>query len=245
LSQAGFRVRFYPSIPDFIDSVLTEHGYRSWKQVNSNAEAVNIRLEALRHKISQEVQNPKFISDKSVIDYFAYWQLNTVEHASLEDQERFESAVTDHLRHYDLILLLLWGRMGIEPTEARQADRCHQFRVHSEITGWMLRLRAPFAVFDQFVCARDADLRKQVENLASQPNPTSLRQIGLFIGTFDPPTNGHLACALRALEFVDEVWFCPNPDNPTCPREHQPLAHRARMLALLAQGVWDRSVTHF
>ena len=72
--------------------------------------------------------------------------------------------------------------------------------------------------------------------LANSPTPATSRQIGLFIGTFDPVTNGHIKCANRAIKLLDELWFCPNPDNPKCKRVHLPLADRIQMLKLAIQG---------
>jgi len=201
-----------------IDTVLKEHGYSSWRNVSSPTEAVDIRLDGLKRKIESEANRETFISDKSVIDYLAYWDLNTASDASREDCERFESAVADHLWRYGLILLLLWGRIPIQELGRRRVDRVHQFRVHSAITRRMLQLRAPFVVFDQLATPSDDELCERITELSNRSTPARSRQVGLFIGTFDPPTNGHLKCAKRALEFLDEVWFCPNPDNPHCVR---------------------------
>ena len=224
----------YPLIPDMIDTVLRKHGYGSWRDVGSPTEAVDIRLDGLQRKIESETNSETFISDKSVIDYLAYWDLNTASDASHEDRERFESAVADHLGRYDLILLLLWGRMPIQKLDRRRVDRVHQFRVHSAITRRMLQLRDPFVVFDQLATPSD-ELCERITELSHRATPARSRQVGLFIGTFDPPTNGHLKCAMRALELLDEVWFCPNPDNPHCARRHLPCHNRANMLELVVR----------
>ncbi len=225
----------YPLIPDVIDTVLKAHGYGSWGDGISPAEAVDIRLDGLKRKIESEKDSEVFISDKSVIDYLAYWDLNTASKASREDCERFESTVANHLGRYDLILLLLWGRMPIRKLDRRRADRVHQFRVHSAITRRMLQLRAPFVVFDQFTTPSDDELCERITDQYHSAPPDRSRQVGLFIGTFDPPTNGHLKCAIQALELLDEVWFCPNPDNPHCKRRHLPVHERVKMLELVVR----------
>jgi len=40
-------------------------------------------------------------------------------------------------------------------------------------------------------------------------------KVGLFFGSFNPITNGHLHIADMASEYVDEVWFVVSPHNPT------------------------------
>ncbi len=39
-------------------------------------------------------------------------------------------------------------------------------------------------------------------------------KVGLFFGSFNPITNGHLHIADMASEYVDEVWFVVSPHNP-------------------------------
>lgn len=40
------------------------------------------------------------------------------------------------------------------------------------------------------------------------------KKVGLYFGSFNPLTHGHLISAHEALGFVDQVWFVLSPENP-------------------------------
>ena len=221
----------YPLIPDRIDDVLRALGYQSWLQVPSEA-AVRLRFEALLLKIEDETANEAFVSDKCVVDYLGYWNLNTAPKASAGDRQRFRALVDSHVARYDLMLLLPWGRRPIDPVPRRYENPEHQLRVQSSIVQAMAELRAPVMPFDPW---KEKVAQRAVEAIgkwSQRGRRQGEHQVGLFVGTFDPPTKGHISCAVRALEVCDEVWFCPNPDNPTAVRRHVGLERRAEMLRL-------------
>mgnify|MGYP003658334077 CR=1 FL=1 len=41
-----------------------------------------------------------------------------------------------------------------------------------------------------------------------------MKKIGLYFGSFNPVTTGHMLVAQESLEHVDEVWFILSPHNP-------------------------------
>jgi nicotinate (nicotinamide) nucleotide adenylyltransferase len=221
----------YPLLPDVTDAILCKYGYSGWREVTSQEEIVKIRFEALERKIEQENSNEFFVSDKSVVDYLGYWDLNTSRNATKSESEQYEMYVSDQIKRYDLVLLLMWGRLPLEDIPRRNVDEVHQFHVHSAITFRLLQFKAPFVVFNQKAMKSSNDILTCLSKIR-HGNKVE-KHIGLFIGTFDPPTNAHLDCALKALELLDEIWFCPNPDNPNSTRTHLPLTERARMLSLI------------
>lgn len=67
-------------------------------------------------------------------------------------------------------------------------------------------------------------------------SPSGLKRIGLFGGTFDPPTFAHLRVgkeAVRALD-LDSLWYIPTSQNPLkMDREPTPAHLRLAMLKVL------------
>ena len=57
--------------------------------------------------------------------------------------------------------------------------------------------------------------------------------IGLLLGSFDPPHIGHAYIAVEALDYVDEVWVIPAWQNPFKKGKSLPFEHRYNMTKLL------------
>lgn len=63
--------------------------------------------------------------------------------------------------------------------------------------------------------------------------------VGLFGGTFDPPTNAHLLAAQRAKEVLelDQIWFIPAYQNPL--KEGKGITDPAIRMELVAAAIND------
>ena len=226
----------YPIISDKIDVVLKQYGYISWKEVHNPTKIIKVRLEALNKKIKAEKNTPCFISDKSVIDYFAYWIINSTHSATQKERTNFLDMVIDHIKCYELILLLPYGRIPLKDKRKRNISSKHQLKIHSKITYLLNKFKLPFIPYDPYqenttsldICFTDIKKRLLF---------TTNRNIGLFIGTFDPITLGHTCVAQKAMEIFDEIWFCPNPYNRYSKRHHQPLMHRINMIRIVIENV--------
>ena len=131
-------------IPDVIDTVLEERGYRSFKDVSEQEEHIDIRLRALERKIALERGSERFISDKTVCDYYAYWLLRSSAFATREQNFFFHSRVREHIGIYDKILIPRFGLFALEDNGLRSVDYFHQCRVHCLIKGIYLQEGSSF-----------------------------------------------------------------------------------------------------
>lgn len=121
-------------IGDPTKRALQEHGRLGWSGIQDAAERRNIRLRTFKIKMQEELEAPTFISDKTVIDFLAYWMLNQ---SGIESEVRnFEvlDMVRNHLYVYDYIFVMPW-RKEITPAEGRNANPIHQLRIQSCIEG--------------------------------------------------------------------------------------------------------------
>lgn len=219
-----------PFIPDVIDEVLHEHGYRDWADGPSKKEERTIRLEALNRKIRLEKKTRVWVSDKSVVDYFAYWLTLAGKTASPKEKATFERLVRSHVDCYDRVILPLFGKYPVEHRVRRNTDPNHRLRIHSAVLHLYDLLQIPHESYDfKF----EASGNSVVEELGL--NRTGRRRIGLFLGTFDPFHLGHARVVAQALRFCDEVWIQPHP-NVSQGRRHSPLKHRIAMIALAMSG---------
>ena len=57
-------------------TALEERGRTSWRGINDSVERRNIRLRCFAIKIREEKEAIGFASDKTVVDFLAYWVLN-------------------------------------------------------------------------------------------------------------------------------------------------------------------------
>jgi len=126
----------YTIIHDYIDHELRLLGLSSPKQL-SDIQARQVRLRALGKKIKSELETPNFLSDKSVVDYYAYWLIWTMAGAAHEE------TVKSHVRNYDLVIIPQYGRFEIADNGIRTTNHFHQFRVHALIRGIYGELNIP------------------------------------------------------------------------------------------------------
>jgi len=63
------------------------------------------------------------------------------------------------------------------------------------------------------------------------------KNIGLYLGTFDPFNNNHLQIIKKSLRILDKVIIQPHNDNPFIKKKHESFKHRARMLRLGLKGI--------
>lgn len=125
----------YPIIPDVIDDILCERGYKNFGDVLEKEEHADIRMTALRRKIDLERASKDFITDKTVCDYYAYWLLRTAPFASLEQNVLFASQVREHITFYDRVFIPKFGQFPLADNGLRSTDYSHQYRVHCLIKG--------------------------------------------------------------------------------------------------------------
>ncbi len=67
------------------------------------------------------------------------------------------------------------------------------------------------------------------------PLATQNQSIGLFGGSFDPPHQGHVLVAKRALKRarLDQIWWIPSPGNPLKSRQPAPMSARISAIQTL------------
>jgi len=78
-----------------------------------------------------------------------------------------------------------------------------------------------------------------IYNMAPSPRSANVVRIGFLGGTFDPPHNGHLMIAQKALEelALEEINFAPSRLPPhKADNNLTPIAHRVEMTRLAIQG---------
>src|SRR5262245_30674564 len=74
-----------PLIPDLVLQELQDQaGKPSWRGIKDTRIRRQIRLAALEKKIAAEAAAESFVSDKTVIDYLAYWLQNQAEFETKE-----------------------------------------------------------------------------------------------------------------------------------------------------------------
>ena len=122
----------YTYIPDQMDVVLRKNGFSSPKELN-NKESVILRLRALKLKIDKESKEENFVSDKGVIDYYAYWLIWCFKNATDVQNRTFIRNVRGHLKNYDLVIIPKFGRFKIKDNKIRETDINYQYKIHSLI----------------------------------------------------------------------------------------------------------------
>ncbi|MFH1650283.1 MAG: AAA family ATPase [Candidatus Woesearchaeota archaeon] len=126
-------LRDYAVVPDYVDVVLEEEGFASPRQLTDES-ARRIRWSALERKIADEKANEDFLSDKSVIDYFAYtliwWRLQNE-----EEINRWREKIVAHASVYEKVVIPPLGRFPVVDNGKRTTSLNHQFRVHALIKG--------------------------------------------------------------------------------------------------------------
>lgn len=135
-------------IPDYVDVVLSEKRMKSPREMDDQL-AVLIRKEAFERKIEHERREKIFVSDKGVVDYFAYWLIWTSNHASLENNKEFYSKVVEHTRlNKEKPVILQFGKYRISDNDIRSVDYFHQLRIHALIKGLYQELRVNFIEYN-------------------------------------------------------------------------------------------------
>lgn len=131
-----------PLVPDYVVTVLREKGRDSWRGVNDVKDRRKIREEALRRKSADEAQHDAFVSDKTAVDYLAYWLQNQAEHeerpANLAFVERCKTAVA----RYDRFVYLPY-REVVEFAPGRQQDSVHNLKVAAQKRGLLALWQLP------------------------------------------------------------------------------------------------------
>jgi len=142
LARALSRAMGVSLVPDFVPIVLKEHGKESWKQVSDWRTSRIVRFSAVERKIAAERGHPDFVSDRTVVDYLAYWLHNQAEHESKEQNAAFLAMVREHVARYDRCVYLPW-RESIEPGSYRSTDPMHNLRIASMKRGLLSTLGVP------------------------------------------------------------------------------------------------------
>jgi nicotinamide riboside kinase len=128
-----------PYIPDYVEVVLKEEAGGTWKGVRDTRLRKNIRLQAIEKKMKAETEAEAFVSDKSVVDYLAYWILNQAEFETKEQNWGIVELIQPHVHRYTHRLILPF-RADIEWGENRNTDPFHNYKLSAMKRG----------LFDQF-----------------------------------------------------------------------------------------------
>jgi len=134
-------------VTDFVPVVLREKGRDSWRGVSDVKERRRIREEALRRKIVAEGEHEAFVSDKTVVDYLAYWLQNQSEHEDLTTNKAFVDKVKAAVARYDLIVALPY-REVVEHAVGRSTDPVHNLKVAAHKRGLLAIWKLPVVEAD-------------------------------------------------------------------------------------------------
>lgn len=131
-----------PLIPDFVEEVLKEHGKDSWRGILDLRLRRQIRLDALKRKMDAEMAAERFVSDKTVIDYLAYWLQNQSEHETREQNVDVVEQVKAHIGRYDRCVFLPY-RAVVDFGAGRSQDPVHNLKVAGQKRGLLAVLGVP------------------------------------------------------------------------------------------------------
>lgn len=136
----------YPVLPDFMDIVLNEFGFKSPKELDDETSR-KLRLLTLERKIKAEESEERFLSDKSVVDYHAYWLLLSAMGATEETNKKFYELTKEHVKIYDLIIIPSLRDFQNIDNGIRNTNFYHKYRVHTLIKGLYQELKVPFTEY--------------------------------------------------------------------------------------------------
>lgn len=136
-----------PYVPDHVTAVLREKGRDSWRGVSDPKERRKIREEALRRKIADEAAHPAFVSDKTVVDYLAYWLQNQAEHEERPANVAFVERCKAAVGRYDVLVFLPY-REVVEAAPGRQQDSVHNLKVAAHKRGLLAIWKLPVVEAD-------------------------------------------------------------------------------------------------
>jgi predicted ATPase len=132
-----------PLIPDFVLDELREvHGKSTWRGIKDTRIRRTVRLNALEKKIAAEREAESFVSDKTVIDYLAYWLQNQMEFETPEQTRSVIETVRAHLPRYDRCVFLPY-REQVDYAEDRNTDPVHNLKVGAFKRGLLAVLGVP------------------------------------------------------------------------------------------------------
>jgi hypothetical protein len=132
-----------PLIPDFVPEALKEHwGKTTWRGLKDTRIRRMIRLTALEKKMAAENAAESFVSDKTAIDYLAYWLQNQAEFETPDQTRAFFDTVKGHLPRYDRCIFLP-HREVVDWAEDRNQDPIHNLKVSAFKRGLLSVLGVP------------------------------------------------------------------------------------------------------
>lgn len=131
-----------PLVEDPTEEALRERGFSAWRGVRDPRARREVRLRALNVKMRREKELTDCVSDKTVVDFLAYWLLNQAPVEGGAQNFAVLDLVRDHLPAYDRIIVLPW-RASIEAGEGRNTDPIHQLKIQACIEGLCCVLGAP------------------------------------------------------------------------------------------------------
>ncbi|MFO0744895.1 MAG: ATP-binding protein [Myxococcota bacterium] len=136
-----------PYLPDYVQTVLRELGRDSWRGVSDPKERRRIREEGLRRKIAAEADAERFVSDKTVVDYLAYWLQNQSEHEELTTNNAFVARCQTAVKRYDALVFLPY-RAVVEHAVGRSTDPVHNLKVAAHKRGLLAIWKLPVVEAD-------------------------------------------------------------------------------------------------
>lgn len=162
-----------PYIQDHVLGVLRENGRDSWRGVNDVVQRRRIREEALKRKISAETEHDAFVSDKTVIDYLAYWLQNQSEHEERHNNQAFVDQCRAAAARYDVLVFLPY-REQVDFAVGRNQDPTHNLKVAAHKRGllalWNLPVvEAPYAFSEDIGPWFDRHLARFAPPPAAEP----------------------------------------------------------------------------
>ena len=121
-------------VPDHVLTVLREQGRDSWRGVSDVKQRKKIREDGLRRKIAAEAEHAAFVSDKTVVDYLAYWLQNQSEHEDAPTNTRFVEQCRAAVKRYDVLVHLPY-RPVVDFAVGRSQDATHNLKVAAHKRG--------------------------------------------------------------------------------------------------------------
>ena len=131
-----------PVIPDYTEIVLKEEAKGTWRGIKDTRVRKNIRMAAIVRKMKAEAAAESFVSDRTVVDYLAYWIMNQAEFETKEQNWSIIDLIRPHVPRYTHRLLLPF-RADIDWAENRNQDPLHNFKLSAMKRGLFDQLGAP------------------------------------------------------------------------------------------------------
>ena len=130
-------------IEDPTEEALLEKGFASWRGVRDPRTRREVRLRTFNIKMRRETDHPNCVSDKTVVDFLAYWLLNQAPLESGAQNATALEMIEAHLPSYDRILVLPWRR-EIGDGDGRNTDEVHALKIQACVEGLYGVLGVPF-----------------------------------------------------------------------------------------------------